>query len=116
MLPFICSSAVKMREQGGQLFKQAHQEFKEVGFLTDVSLQAVVTTEDQLAAEIDKELLTLNELTAAEIIDKLENLLAKTQLLKNNAARTKRLVTNISDSSCIFMRIACRLSEFYKMG
>lgn len=82
-----------MREQGGALFKQAKQEFQEAGFLEDENPPAPppVSTEDQITTEIDKSLETIDELSNADAIDKLESLLTKAQAMKHSVARTKRL-------------------------
>lgn len=85
-------SAVKMRDAGSALFKQARTEFKEAGFFDEIKPDSPEPiTEEQLSTEIDAEFDSLKNAKGPETIEKLEQLMNKTQNVKHGGARSKRI-------------------------
>lgn len=86
-------SALKMRDAGSSLFKQARDEFKDAGFLDDLDPEPPQKpTEEEILGQIDKEFEKLKNLKGPETLEKLEELLNRTQDdLKHSNIRTKRI-------------------------
>lgn len=85
-------SAIKMRDAGSALFKQARQEFKEAGFFDEIKAESPEPlTDEQLAAEIDEELEKLKNSKGPETVEKLEELMNKAQSLKHSSSRSKKI-------------------------
>lgn len=85
-------SAIKMRDAGAALFKQARQEFQEAGFFDEVQPDPPEPLSDEkLAAEIDQELETLKNSKDSETAEKLEQLLNKSQNIKYGGSKAKRI-------------------------
>lgn len=85
-------AAIKIRDAGNILFKQARQEFQEAGFFDDVEQKPPEPPNDEkIIAEIDQELEALKNSKAPEAAEKLEQLLTKAQNLKHGGSRSKRI-------------------------
>ncbi|CAG9862101.1 unnamed protein product [Phyllotreta striolata] len=88
-------AAIKMRDQCSVIFRQAQKELEAAGLLTSEKENAKKSStgqvEESFASDIDKELESLQGKTGADVITKLEDLLAKSQALKHGLARAKRV-------------------------
>ncbi|XP_060532907.1 bromodomain-containing protein homolog [Cylas formicarius] len=87
-------AAIKMRDQCGVIFRHAKKELESVGLLpTDKNPtpNGNGIGEESLASDIDKELEVLRGKSGADVVSKLEELLAKSQALKHGLARAKRV-------------------------
>ncbi|KAL3270797.1 hypothetical protein HHI36_021320 [Cryptolaemus montrouzieri] len=85
-------AGIKMRDQCAAIFRQARKELEASGLLNENKNGAQGSSnEESLAADIDRELEKLQGNTGADVIAKLEDLLAKSQALKHGLARAKRV-------------------------
>ncbi|XP_050316303.1 peregrin [Anthonomus grandis grandis] len=87
-------AGIKMRDQCGFIFRQAKKELESAGLLKkdkNTTKGSTGATDESLASDIDKELESLQGKSGPEVIQKLEDLLAKSQALKHGLARAKRV-------------------------
>lgn len=96
-------AAVKMREAGTALFKQAKDEFQEAGFFDEVKIEKeepANPTESEAVAEnetddLDNELESLKSSKPTDIVEKLEELLLKAQAVQKKDTRRMRRIKAI---------------------